>query len=454
METRSLSGNLVVLGLGSVGSAFLHMAERHLRIEGLRIAVSADEAQSTVAERHGYAVSVVTLTSSNFREILSPFLVPGSLLVNLCIEVSSQDLMLLCREKDTLYVDTVTDPWPGIYGNRNLDMWSRSNACLRHEVRTRLAGPGATAICTHGANPGWVSHLVKQALLELAAILGEESSCPSRREEWARLACTIGLRTLQIAERDLQKACIDIPADAIANTWSVDGFVAEAFGQAGEVGWGSHEGDPPRAAELRHGVLLLPEFLGPYEVKSWTPLSGEHDAMIVTHAESLTLADYLTVSGPSPYRPTVYYAYRPIDEAWRTRRWPQSRFLALPNENKIVLRRDQIDDGIDELGVLLLGERFGAYWIGSTLSSAQADIVLPGFSATAVQVVAGVLAAVIIALDEPWRGYLEPEDLDHEKALRICRPYLGSIVSIRSDWYPANTLHDYRFERFLPSGKF
>jgi homospermidine synthase len=39
-------------------------------------------------------------------------------------------------------------------------------------------------------------------------------------------------------------------------------------------------------------------------------------------------------------------------------------------------------------------------------------------------------------IEHPNRGLLEPEDLDHEYVLDICRPYLGPVVGVHSDWTP------------------
>jgi homospermidine synthase len=52
-----------------------------------------------------------------------------------------------------------------------------------------------TALVTHGANPGLVSHLVKHALLDVAAAKGHTlrgGNEPATREQWAALAQGIG----------------------------------------------------------------------------------------------------------------------------------------------------------------------------------------------------------------------------------------------------------------------
>ncbi len=96
--------------------------------------------------------------------------------------------MELCREIGALYIDTVIEPWAGFYFDKHLGPEKRSNYALRETVlEARRKNPGgATAISTCGANPGMVSWFVKQALVNLAADLGDEAPEPTTREEWAR----------------------------------------------------------------------------------------------------------------------------------------------------------------------------------------------------------------------------------------------------------------------------
>ena len=61
-----------------------------------------------------------------------------------------------------------------------------------------------TAVVTHGANPGMVSHLVKQGMLNIAADTGVDAGNPASKEDWAALANPLGIRVIHIAERDTQ----------------------------------------------------------------------------------------------------------------------------------------------------------------------------------------------------------------------------------------------------------
>jgi homospermidine synthase len=56
--------------------------------------------------------------------------------------------------------------------------------------------------------------------------------------------------------------------------------------------------------------------------------------------------------------------------------------------------KDDIEDGIDELGVLLLSDHHPSLWLGSQLSIDQARSIAPHNNATSLQVVGSMMAAI------------------------------------------------------------
>ena len=62
---------------------------------------------------------------------------------------------------------------------------------------------------------------------------------------------------------------------------------------------------------------------------------------------------------------------------------------------------DEIIDGRDELGVLLMGHDYKSWWTGSTLSIHEAREIIPHQSATTVQVAGSVIGAITWLLDCP-----------------------------------------------------
>jgi homospermidine synthase len=292
---------------------------------------------------------------------------------------------------------------------------------------------------THGANPGLVSHFVKQALLNIAADTGRGFAVPTTREGWARIAAMLGVKVIHIAERDTQTAAIAKKRGEFVNTWSIDGFVGEG-NQPAELGWGTHEKILP--ADGRHhdfgrgGAIYLNRRGAATRVRSWTPLEGAYHGFLITHNESISIADYLTLTegGTVRYRPTVHYAYHPCDDAVLSLHELAGKNWHMQAEQRLLM--DEIVRGTDELGVLLMGHARGAYWYGSRLSIEEARRLVPHNNATSLQVTAAVLGGIVWAIENPASGVVEADQLDHARVLEIARPYLGHMVSEYSDWTP------------------
>src|SRR5258707_12570798 len=296
-----------------------------------------------------------------------------------------------------------------------------------------------TAVLTHGANPGLVSHLVKQALLNIAKDTGVDAGTPGSREAWAKLAQTLGIKVIHIAERDTQTTNVPKVANEFVNPWSVDGFVSEGA-QPAELGWGTHEkhfpADGGRHKAGSRCAIYLNRPGASTRVRTWTPAAGHFHGFLITHSEAISLADYYTVMEGERvvYRPTSHYAYHPSDNAVLSVHEFAGRNWHLQDRKRIML--NEISEGIDELGVLLAGHAKNAYWYGSQLSISEARGLAPYNSATSLQVTSAALAGMVWAMENPQRGIVEPDDMDFRRPLEICEPYLGSVVGEDTDWTP------------------
>ncbi len=434
------SGRLVLIGFGAIAQGVLPLLFRHLGLKPERtVVLTADSEGLAEARAYGLDHRILPLTRENYRAVLGPLLAPGDFLLNLAVNVSSVALIELCRGRGALYLDACIEPWAGGYTDPALSASARSNYALREQARALHTAHGPTAVLTHGANPGWVSHFVKQALLDIARDCGIATDVPTQRAGWARLAQRLSIRTIHIAERDWQRAEPGKRPGEFVNTWSVDGFVGEGC-QPAELGWGSHEKRLPPDGR-RHGygcaaAIYLDRPGAATRVRSWTPLAGPIHAFLITHGEAISIADYLTVgSGTTPeYRPTVHYAYHPCDDAVLSIHELAGREWRMQPDKRIL--RDEIVAGVDELGVLLMGHPRGAYWLGSRMSTGQARQLAPYNSATAMQVAAGVMAGMVWAIRNPARGVVEPEEMPHDQLIALCRPYLGEVVGVYTDWNP------------------
>jgi homospermidine synthase len=436
------NGRLVMLGFGSIGQGILPLLPRVLGVKPGRVKiVKTSEDKTGIAAEFGAEVIATALNEGNYETVLEPLLGEGDFLLNLSVDVSSLALIRFCRKRGAFYLDTCNEPWPGRYDNPEMTLSQRSNYALREEALAfrldKRSGP--TAVLTQGANPGLISALTKQALMNMAAQTHVEVEKPTAYEEWAALAQRLAIKVIHIAERDTQVSMQRKQRDEFVNTWSVEGFVDEGL-QPAELGWGTHERHFPQDGD-RHGfgsdaaIFLNRPGIGT-RVRSWTPLEGPYHGFLVTHAESMSIADHLTLreNGKVIYRPTVHYAYHPCDDAVLSLHEVAGKNWKLQQNHRIV--RDEIESGVDELGVLLMGNPKGVYWFGSRLSIEQARELAPHNNATSLQVVAGVLGGMVWALRNPDAGLVEPDDLDHEVVLEVATPYLGDVVGEWGDWTP------------------
>ncbi|MEA4836818.1 MAG: saccharopine dehydrogenase C-terminal domain-containing protein [Rhodospirillaceae bacterium] len=442
MKRVDFGGNLVIVGFGSIGQGVLPLILRHFGLDGSRITIlSASAGGREEALRFGASFRQETLDRGNYRAILEPLLKAGDFLLNLSVTVASRALVALCREKGVLYLDTCIEPWAEGYTDPDLPPALRSNYALREDILTLRDGRDApTALVAHGANPGLVSHFIKQALLDIARDVGHPTSPPVNREGWAGLMQSLGVRVVHVAERDTQFSASRVKAaDEFVNTWSIEGFVGEGC-QPAELGWGSHEKTLPpegrRHDEGNNAAIYLMRPGAGTRVRSWTPLEGSFHGFLITHNESISTADYYTVrdEGQVLFRPTVHYAYHPCDDAILSLHELAGKNWAIQSSQRLMM--NEIEGGIDELGVLLMGHAKGVYWYGSRLSVGEARSLCPCNNATSLQVAISVLAGMMWVAEHPRAGLVEPEDVDFAYILDIARPYLGPVVGVYADWTP------------------
>jgi homospermidine synthase len=444
-----ITGPLVLIGFGSIGRGLLPLVERHFRFDRSRmVVIDPSDHNRRFLDASGIAFIQQAVTKANYREFLTPLLKKGdgqAFCINLSVDTGSVDLMRLCRELGALYVDTVIEPWLGFYFDAQADNASRTNYALRESLLAakRQHPGGTTAVSTCGANPGMVSWLVKQALVNLATDLGLDFTQPDPqdRDGWARLMQRVGVKGVHIAERDTQRASRPKPLDTFWNTWSVEGFIAEGL-QPAELGWGTHERWMPGNARTHEtgckAAIYLDQPGANTRVRTWTPTPGPQYGFLVTHNESISIADFFTVrdsSGRVEYRPTCHYAYHPCNDAVLSL---HEMFGAAGKAQPVqhVLDEDELVDGADELGVLLYGHAKNAYWYGSQLSLDEARELAPNQNATGLQVSSAVLAGMVWALENPQAGIVEADEMDYRRCLEVQAPYLGPVKGYYTDWTP------------------
>ena len=438
----AFKGKILILGFGAVGQGTLPLLLRHIDMPRDKLSIiTAEDWGREIAREYGVAFRIEPLTRENYVRILDQELGPGDFLFNASFDVSSLALIEYCSERAIMYLDACIEPWAGGHRDTSIPASRRTNYAFREAaLAMRKKYPGGPAVVLmHGANPGLVSHFVKQALLNIAQDTGHDSGVPATKSAWARLARDLGVKIIQIAERDRQVGAARKQWGEFVNTWSSGAFVGESL-QPAELGWGTHEKHwPHEGMEFGFGCgssIYLNRPGCSTRVRSWVPEEGPFHGWLISHGESHSIPDYFTVrdNGKVVYRPTCYYAYHPCDDAVLSLHEMVGHNYTMQEQTRLL--REDIAEGFDELGVLLMGHARGAYWYGSRLTIHQARGLCPHNNATSLQVNAPALGAVIWAMRNPAAGIVEPDDIDFRTVLDVAMPYLGPVVGVYSDWTP------------------
>lgn len=452
----SFKGKLLVLGFGLIGKGLIPLLLRHINLDCSKITIidAENDGKEEIARKYNIRFRQVIITKGNYKNEILKHIGQDDLLINVSSHVSTIDLVVLCQEKRILYVDTALEGW--VHDDMPDNSKNMSECCqfVRREQLKNMKnnqGKKATALIAHGANPGLISSLLKEALLKIAKDTGLEVK-PSTRQEWASLAQNLGIKTIQISERDTQSTAIPKQNNEFINTWSIPAFHEELIAPS-EVGWGTHEIDFPKDAR-RHQTLnqCAIYFTKPgcvVKARSWSPNSDVFIGNVISHEEVISIADYYTVldhaSSEHPlYRPTVFFVYHPCNDAVISiREMMANNYKLHQNHRQIV---DEIQQGgRDELGVLIMGQKNGAFWYGSNLSVDRARGLAPFNNATSLQVASGILAGIAWVINNPRKGVTEPDETDFEQILSIAKPYLGEVFGTYTNWTPITGLKDEGF---------
>ena len=488
IKKQKFPGRIFILGCGSIGRTCVPIIFQKMDITPERVTVMDMNpgVKSSIAKYipRGLKFIHTQLTRDNYTKLLNEHMTPGDIFLDCAWNVDTIEMLAYCRDHNILYLNTSFEQWdpfdpathkhPGDY-----TLYARHKQLREYK---RAAPHKSTAIIDHGANPGFVSHLVKVALIDIAKSRGHKlRPTPVTNHDFAKLAKRIGLRTIHISETDTQcperagrtRSCgqppngsgsIDINrrimkksntpgvvsmydqlrehvnSGVFVNTWSVTGFHEEGVSPA-ELGWGTHETRLPPGAKYpepgANQIFLASRGIDSF-MNTWVH-SGAITGMIIRHGEAFSISDRLSLNKKrvTPggdvrrkciYRPTVHYVYLPCELAMLSLDKMRANKYREPSREHILY--SEIHSGRDELGVTLIG-KFGVWWTGSLLDISRARELVPDseINATSVQVASSLIAAMIYAIRHPNSGILLPDDLPYKQILAHCREYLKPMIS-------------------------
>lgn len=451
----SFDKKILIVGYGAVAKCTLPMLVKHIKVplENITIIDFEDKSNELLPwTNKGIKFFRQKITPETLDKILSSHLSPGGLLIDLAWNIACVAMLKWCYDHNVLYVNASVEEWDP-YGNQSSKSAYKKSLYYRHMlIRDFIKDwkDGATAVLDHGANPGLISHFVKQGLVDIGNRLIKDKKVTSEESEkigehiklgnFAELSRQLNVKVIHCSERDTQVSTIPREINQFVNTWSIAGLHEEGIGPS-ELGWGTHEKWLPPGAVIpevgpKNQIFLQQSGMNTL-VYSFVPPNHEIVGMVIRHGEAFTISERLTVmkEGKPVYRPTVHYAYMPCEAAIVSLYELRGLNYKVQPKQKIYTD-DEIEKGADILGALIMGHPYKSWWTGSDLSIEESRNLVPGQNATTIQVAAGVLASVIWAIENPKEGVCVPDDLPHDYVLKIAKPYLGKFISEPYDWTP------------------
>jgi homospermidine synthase len=453
---------ILFLGYGAVARCTLPILLDHLKVDPRRITIMDFEPNEAALRpwlERGMTFVNDRVAPENLGSLLARHLSSGDLLIDLAWNIDCCEIVQWCHDNGVLYVNTSVELWDPYASTGDAHPTVRTLYWRHMNLRrltSRWTEPGPTAVLEHGANPGLISHFTKQGLLDIAQrTLADKRFTGAQAEQIAQhakdlafnhLAHQLGVKVIHCSERDTQITNRPKEVQEFVNTWSVEGFREEGTTTA-ELGWGTHEKELPSFAfehsEGPKSQICLARMGMNTFVASWVPPDHNIVGMVVRHGEAFSITEKLTVrdGDHTIYRPTVHYAYCPCDCAIASLHELRGNDYRL--QSRIRIMTDEITSGADILGALIMGHPYLSWWCGSDLSIDESRRLVPHQNATTMQVAISVVAACLWMLDNPRRGLCVPDDLPHDFVLGVSKPYLGTFISIASDWTPLKHYTNY-----------
>jgi len=281
---------ILFVGYGAVAECTLPILFKHLKVPARNVTVmDFENRKEKLARWTSKGVRFVRdrVTKENMARLLAKHVGTGDLLIDLAWNIDACEILQWCHDHGVMYINTSTELWDPYAHGANQHPTEKTLYWRHMNLRRMLARwsePGPTAVIEHGANPGLISHFVKQGLIDIGQSLIADrkvkGAAASKLEELIRtqqfnhLSRALGVKVIHCSERDTQITDQPKQVDEFVNTWSIEGFREEGTTTV-EMGWGTHEKQlPAHAFQHKQGprnqICLARMGINTW-VRSWCP---------------------------------------------------------------------------------------------------------------------------------------------------------------------------------------
>jgi len=413
-------------------------------------------------------IHILNVNSSNFDQLIKDLkFKEGDIVIDLTFCSNTYYFVYICLKEGLNYINTSIEDNNDIFLGTSIDLQQKIIRKIyedfknEHRVRSNI-------LIEFGQNPGMFQHYVLYAMNEMNKLYYDTNKDDFRRETLQRVITDWKIGTIFCSEIDNMVKFNDtnMPTDKIYNTWSVGGMISEGLDKTElAVGISNKYIKPviPKIMLDKKKMALLPKYKNqPYEViflndiamknslNTICPVINRHGKIefenfhgkLIHHGETFEMANYFGKNAPFMtyvYKPNKY-AEASIQKYFDENKHSDDQdlklrimadcnsFVVLDNIGKP--KKDRIV-GHDTIGCTIYcgkNKVEDIFWCGSILSDTDKNVD-PNFTATIIQVAAGVLSGLSYILEDKnkARGLHEPCDLNTRYILSKSTPLLGKF---------------------------
>ena len=446
------NGRIVQLGFGAVGKSFYDILPYEVKFDKSKYLIITQYGEEFDAYKQAGGTLPATiemeLTKDNIEEILSKHLTSGDLLADFA-DIGKVEVCDFCAKNNIMYLNTGNSVWP----NNPINIFEQNQEIydLAEKYRNSTTQSRHPILVQHGNNPGLVSHFVKEAISYIADTQHKKNKTLHthiRQGKFNKAAQLLGVKTVHINDVDLQEIETTDPKSKLWNTWSPESFFWELVSNVA-FNIGTHE-KFDNESDFKHlnpsrGYVELNKLAAETKCRTYYP-DGAFDGFVVPHEETITIANHLQVmeSDTIVYRPTVMFVYKPCLKAIEYLAWSKNTEATSDTDTVMngylypedsAIAYEEIVDGTEYVGVLIVGDKFDPVWVGNRIEWAyiykhyfnnnRSDWQTPTITPVAASAVAGICWMI---KNKDKGGIYFPDDIDHEFVLKIAEKYISKTI--------------------------
>ena len=385
---------IVQFGFGAVGKSFFEKISKEIKFnKDNYFIISRDKLEYTFFLELGGKLGnfiVADINRKNFKQIFSKYLNEGDLLIDFADGVGTKDFVEWCAYNNVMYLNTGETDWDDNWYNIFEENLKKNE--LRNQLRQNINVNKYPIVLQHGNNPGLVSHFVKAGLEYIVKKQFKNNKNLNtllEQNKFNELAKELDLKEIHVNDKDDQEVKDKFDKNKLYSTWSVDSFFFEMLSEAtANIGTNEHIDYEKECKKIdfKNGFLEFKDLAMDKVGKTYYP-KGKFEGFLVPHEETITIAKSLEIKNNEDviYRPTVMFLYSPCNFAIKYLKQARVNDYLNPDttkpkdiENQIIrgfkyperaeiLYKEQIKEGTEYVGVLLLGTRFEPVWVGNRI---------------------------------------------------------------------------------------